>query len=159
MRLDSYQALSYISISVPQVLGCAHTFCLECLERAVVNQNAYLKLEEAQQSAGEHELECPVPTCHQITRLPEGHVRGLPDLELPARATITEDDRDQQPFCKTHNMQMRFLCVPCYKLLCSECKAADHRQHVCKDVILEQPAALVEPALEVSTCVMTTFCS
>ena len=133
------------------MLDCSHTFCLECLERTALNQNAYLKLEEAQLALGEDKLECPIPTCRQITHLPGDQVRGLPDLDLPATAATVED-LEQQPFCKTHNLQIQFICAPCNTLLCCECKAADHDQHICKEIIVEQPTALsklVEPALEV----------
>ena len=155
----------------PKVLNCAHSFCLECLDRIVTTNCTFKYGPGSDLEPGD--LECP--SCRQVTKLGSGGVSELKTNYNLKRlvSIVSEDDkknardmlqrrRTQRPSisnnrsrCQHHHRPVEYFCLDCNDLLCPKCISSSHKGHNFDDIDKLLPSqisalrSLIQPACEV----------
>ena len=117
----------------PKLLRCGHYFCLECLEKLLVEDDRQRFI-----------LRCP--TCRTPTRIPNMNVAGLqPAFHVAGLLDIRDSvkkiketlhkDRKDAICCYEHDgNEAQLYCETCEKLICLHC-VIKHRSHDCDSLI------------------------
>ncbi len=121
----------YSDIREPKILNCFHTFCKECLERWLREQNG-------------GSFSCPI--WRKLTECPDNNVdRIQSNLFYKQMVEIVEaysgEGQEDSPHCRNcdERKPLKFYCSDCNCFLCEECaglhkKWKDFKSHLVKEI-------------------------
>ncbi|KAI8498628.1 hypothetical protein Bbelb_238300 [Branchiostoma belcheri] len=121
----------------PKTLPCLHTFCEDCLENVVLQQDE-LDSSDSSDDDEEETNKFPCPICRTETVLPEGGVSGLKDnfFVLNLRDTV-ESHRtlasNEKVSCDVCEEVATCGCAVCEEFLCEDCARTHSRAKRTRD--------------------------
>ncbi|ESO92193.1 hypothetical protein LOTGIDRAFT_121286 [Lottia gigantea] len=117
-------SICYEGFTIPKILPCGHTFCVDCLERYI----------------GDKTETFPCPICQQDVKIPEGGAKMFTTNFILQTSKHTTQVKKQppsttQPRCPNHNQrEVDYYCNNCSVGLCSKCIDKQHKYHETLDL-------------------------
>lgn len=104
--------------------GCSGFACQECFSQWIINKKK----------------ECPI--CRRSLQLNqvikcrflEDFSQCLENYVQQSEEQVSKNFKNKEDFCLEHKLQMIYFCIPCKKLVCSDCVmfTENHKGHKCE---------------------------